>query len=324
MKAMMYTGTGGLDVLNIQDIKKPVPGDNQVLIQVKAGALNVADYQRFESGNDKVSVKNRMMNFFMGFNHAPIGAEIAGVVVETGKNISHVKVGDSVFGKVAGTFPKGGFAEYALMDKERVGVMPDNYTYEQAASVSISFETALGAIRKGNVKAGMDVMVYGASGGVGLFTAQLAKAVGANVTGVCSTRNVDILKEIGIDTIIDYKTSDFTRCDKKFDVIIGVNGYNPMKKYKQLLKDNGIFVGVGGAKQGFHAMGCSFFDKHFTYLAGMATIQDGYLKYAKELAESGKITPVIDKEFSIYDVKDAINYLLKSHAQGKVVVKMDF
>lgn len=324
MKAMMYTKTGGLDVLKIQDIPKPAPNDNQVLIQVKAGAFNVADYQRFESGNDKVSFKNRLMNLFMGFNHAPIGAEISGIVVEVGKNIRHVKVGDSVFGKVAGTFPKGGFAEYALLDEKRVGIMPNNFSYEQAAAVSISFETALGAIRKGDVKAGMDVMVYGASGGVGLFTAQLAKAIGANVTGVCSTRNIAILKQLGVDNIIDYKTSDFTKCGKKFDVIIGVNGYNPMKSYKLLLKDTGVFVGVGGAKQGFHAMGCSFYDKHFTYLAGMATLQEGYLQYAKELAEAGKIAPYIDKVYSIHDTKEAIQYMLTNHAQGKVVVRMDF
>lgn len=324
MKAMIYTKTGGLDVLKVQNIEKPTPNDNQVLIAVKAGALNIADYQRFESLSENVSLTNKMMNLVMGFKNAPLGAEISGTVVAVGKNITHVKVGDSVFGKTAGSFPKGGFAEYALMDKDRVYQKPENFSFEQASAVSISFETALGAVRKAKIQSGQEVMIYGSSGGVGLYAVQLAKALGANVTGVCSTRNIELAKAMGCDQIIDYKKEDFIKVGKKFDAIIGINGYNPMKSYKKLLKENGIFVGVGNAKQGFSAMFRSFTSKNFTYLAGMASLQEGYLAYAKELAEANKLVPYIDKVYSVNDTAEAIRYILTEHTQGKVVVKMDF
>lgn len=143
MKALVYTKTGDLDVLQIRELKKPAPRDNQVLIAVKAAALNVTDYERFKTLSSRVPLATRLMSAVMGFVGAPIGAEISGVVVEVGKNISHVKVGDEVFGKTAGTFPKGSFAEYALMDEERVFQKPQNLSFEQASAISISFETAL-------------------------------------------------------------------------------------------------------------------------------------------------------------------------------------
>lgn len=143
MKALVYAKTGDLDVLQIRELKKPAPRDNQVLIAVKAAALNVTDYERFKTLSSRVPLATRLMSAVMGFVGAPIGAEISGVVVEVGKNISHVKVGDEVFGKTAGTFPKGGFAEYALMDEERVFQKPQNLSFEQASAISISFETAL-------------------------------------------------------------------------------------------------------------------------------------------------------------------------------------
>lgn len=324
MKAMVYTRTGGLDVLEIKEIKKPIPNDNQVLIAVKAGALNISDYERFKTMNDKVSFSTKIMNAVMGFKGAPVGAEISGIVVEVGKNITCVKKGDSVYGKSAGFFPKGGFAQYALLDKERVYQKPENLSFEQASAISISFETALGAIRKAKIKTGQQVMIYGSSGGVGLYAVQLAKVLGAAVTGVCSTRNIEIARQMGCDYLIDYKKEDFTKIEKRFDVIIGINGCNPMKIYKKLLKEDGVFVGVGNAKQGFMAMFASLISKNFTYFAGAMSLQNGYLSYAKELAEAGKLVPYIDKVYSIRDTQEAIKYIITSHAQGKVVVSMDF
>lgn len=324
MKAMIYTKTGGLDSLQIKEMPKPVPKDNQVLIAVKASALSITDYERFKTLNNKIPFSMKMTAHLMGFIGAPIGAEISGVVVEVGKNISHVKVGDNVYGKTAGIFPKGGFAEYALMDKERVFLKPQNLTFEQASAISISFETALGALRKGKVKNGQQVMIYGASGGVGLYAVQLAKVMGAIVTGVCSTRNLELAKKMGCDYVIDYKNEDFTKVGKKFDVIIGVNGCNSMKKYKQLLTANGIFVGVGDVKQATKALALSIISKNFSYFAGPMMPQKDYLSYAKELAESGKLIPHIDKVYSVKDSQEAIRYIVTSHAQGKVVVSMDF
>lgn len=324
MKAIVYTKTGGVDVLKEENIKKPIPTDNQVLIKVKACALNIADYQRFQTKSGKIPFSTHITNKIMGYVGKPLGAEIAGIVVKTGKNITHVKAGDFVFGKTAGNTPVGGLAEYALMDKERVYIKPENFSFEEACTVSISFDTALGAVRKADIKQGQNVLVYGASGGVGLYAVQLAKEAKANVTGVCSTRNVELAKNAGCDKVIDYKKEDFTQSDIKYDVILGINGCNPMKKYKKIMSDNGIFVGIGDAKQAVKALIASFSSRQFTYYAGAFTKQEDYLKYAKELAEAGKLNTYIDKVYSVNETAEAIQYLLKNHAQGKVVIKMDF
>ena len=324
MKAMIYTKTGNLEVIKQQSVQMPLPNDDQVLVEVKACALNISDYQRFQTKNGKIPVSTHITNKLMGYVGKPLGAEISGIVVKTGKNVTHVKKGDAVFGKTAGNSPVGGIAEYAVMDADRVYLKPDNYSFEEASAVSISFETALGAVRKANIKSGQKVMVYGASGGVGLFAVQLAKVAGAEVTGVCSTRNVELAKTAGCDKVIDYKKQDFTQSNIKYDVILGINGCNPMKKYKSMMKENGIFVGVGDVNQAMKALVASFTSHNFTYYAGAFTKQEDYLQYAKELAEAKKLQVYIDKVYSANQTIDAIQYLLTSHASGKVVVKIDF
>ena len=324
MKAMIYTKTGNLEVIKQQSVKMPLPNDDQVLVEVKACALNISDYQRFQTKNGKIPVSTYITNKLMGYVGKPLGAEISGIVVKTGKNVTHVKKGDAVFGKTAGNSPVGGIAEYAIMDADRVCLKPDNYSFEEASAVSISFETALGAVRKANIKSGQKVMVYGASGGVGLFAVQLAKVAGAEVTGVCSTRNVELAKTAGCDKVIDYKKQDFTQSNIKYDVILGINGCKPMKKYKSMMKENGIFVGVGDVNQAMKALVASFTSHNFTYYAGAFTKQEDYLQYAKELVEAKKLHVYIDKVYSVNQTVDAIQYLLTSHASGKVVVKIDF
>ena len=324
MKAMIYTKTGNLEVIKQQSVKMPLPNDDQVLVEVKACALNISDYQRFQTKNGKIPVSTYITNKLMGYVGKPLGAEISGIVVKTGKNVTHVKKGDAVFGKTAGNSPVGGIAEYAIMDADRVYLKPDNYSFEEASAVSISFETALGAVRKANIKSGQKVMVYGASGGVGLFAVQLAKVAGAEVTGVCSTRNVELAKTAGCDKVIDYKKQDFTQSNIKYDVILGINGCNPMEKYKSMMKENGIFVGVGDVNQAMKALVASFTSHNFTYYAGSFTKQEDYLQYAKELVEAKKLQVYIDKVYSANQTVDAIQYLLTSHASGKVVVKIDF
>lgn len=324
MKAVIYTKTGGLEVIKQQSVPMPIPNDNQVLVKVKACALNIGDYQRFQTKNDKIPVSTYITNKLMGYVGKPLGAEIAGIVTKTGKNVTHVKVGDAVFGKTTGTAPVGGIAEYALMDMERVCLKPDKFSFEEASAVSISFETALGAIRKADIKPKQNVMVYGASGGVGLYAVQLAKVAGAIVTGVCSTRNIELAKLAGCDRVVDYKKEDFTKTDIKYDVIIGVNGCNPMKKYKSILKEKGIFVGVGNVNQAMKALMYSFISSNFTYYAGAFTKQPDGLQYAKALAESEKLHTYIDKVYSVSETTEAIQYLLLSHASGKVVIKIDF
>ena len=324
MKAVIYTKTGGLDVMKQESVQIPVLKDDQVLVKVKACALNIGDYQRFETKNGKIPISTYITNKMMGYVGKPLGAEIAGIVVETGENITHVKAGDSVFGKTAGTSPVGGIAEYAVMDADRVCLKPDNFSFEEASTISISFDTALGAVRKAKIKPEQQVMIYGASGGVGLYAVQLAKTAGAIVTGVCSTRNIELARAAGCDKVIDYKKEDFTKTDIKYDAIIGINGCNPMKKYKSIMKKNGIFVGVGNVNQAMKALVSSFTSHNFTYYAGAFTKQPDYLQYAKDLVESGKLHTYIDKVYSVNKTVDAIEYLLTHHAQGKVVIKVDF
>ena len=324
MKAVIYTKTGGLEVIKQQSAEMSVPDDDQVLVEVKACALNIGDYQRFQTKNGKIPISTYITNKMMGYIGKPLGAEIAGIVTKTGKNVTHVKTGDAVFGKTAGTAPVGGIAEYAVMDADRVCLKPDNFSFEEAAAVSISFDTALGAVRKADITNGQRVMIYGASGGVGLFAVQLAEIAGAEVTGVCSTRNIELAKSAGCDRIIDYKKEDFTKTDIKYDAIIGVNGCNPMKKYKSIMKEKGIFVGVGDVNQALKALVASFTSHNFTYYAGAFTKQQDYLQYAKELAETGRLHTYIDRVYSVNETTEAIQYLLSSHASGKVVIKIDF
>ena len=324
MKAVIYTKTGGLEVIKQQSAEMSVPDDDQVLVEVKACALNIGDYQRFQTKNGKISLSTYVTNKMMGYVGKPLGAEIAGIVTKTGKNVTHVKTGDAVFGKTAGTAPVGGIAEYAVMDADRVCLKPDNFSFEEAAAVSISFDTALGAVRKADITNGQRVMIYGASGGVGLFAVQLAKIAGAEVIGVCSTRNIELAKSAGCDRIIDYKKEDFTKTDIKYDAIIGVNGCNPMKKYKSIMKEKGVFVGVGDVNQAMKALVASFTSHNFTYYAGAFTKQQDYLQYAKELAETGRLHTYIDRVYSVNETTEAIQYLLSSHASGKVVIKIDF
>ena len=324
MKAVVYTKTGGLNVVKQQSVPTPHPRDNQVLIEVKACALNISDYQRFQTKNGKIPVSTHITNKLMGYVGKPLGAEIAGIVTKTGRNVTHVKAGDAVFGKTAGTAPVGGLAEYAVMDADRVCLKPDNFSFEEAAAISISFDTALGAVRKASITNGQNVMIYGASGGVGLYAVQLAKTEGAIVTGVCSTRNIELAKSAGCNRVIDYKKEDFTKTDIKYDAIIGVNGCNPMKKYKSIMNENAIFVGVGEVNQAMKALAASFTSRNFTYYAGAFTRQPDYLQYAKELAEAGKLQVYIDKVYSSSETTEALQYLLSRHASGKVVIKVDF
>jgi NADPH:quinone reductase-like Zn-dependent oxidoreductase len=320
MKGVIYTKIGGLDVLKIREIEKPVPNDNQVLVSVKAVGLNIIDYNRFNTLTDKVPLNTRFMNTIQGAVGKPLGGEVSGIIAEVGKNIKNVKIGDEVYGKTLGAFPKGGLAEYAIL--EQVNLKPSNFSFEEAAVMPISGETALGAVRKAKIKQGQQVMIYGASGGVGQYAVQFAKAAGAIVTGVCSTRNIEMARSIGCDYVIDYKQEDFTKVGKTFDAIIGINGCNPLNKYKKLLNANGIFVGVGNGKQAAKAMTASLFSRKITAYAVPLMPAKDYLSYIKKLAEAEKIRPFIDNVYSMQEVAEAIRYIITEHPQGKIVIRV--
>ena len=321
MKAVIYERVGSSAQLNIKEVSKPIPKDNQVLVNVHASSVCITDYQRFKT--KKISFSTKILDIVQGSVGKPLGGEISGIVVATGKNVNFLSVGDEVFGKTTGAFPKGGWAEYAVLDSNQIFTKPKTLSFEESAVLPVACETALGAVKKANIKAGQQVMIYGASGGVGQFAVQFAKAQGAIVTGVCSTRNISMAHSIGCDYVIDYKKEDFRKTKNKFDSIIGINGTNPLKEYLKLLTPNGIFVGVGG-NQVFVASVAQIFSKKITTYAAPLMSPTGYLNYVKELAESGKIKPYIDNTYSVYDTSKAIDYITNCHAQGKIAIKMDF
>lgn len=331
MKAIVYTHSGNCDVLKIKDIAEPVPNDNQVLVKVKASALNMIDYTRFTDTkeNGKMTLFAHITDIAQNAVGKPLGGEISGIAVKVGRNVPSVKIGDEVYGVTLGAFPGGGWAEYALCNKNTVYAKPSALSFEEASAIPISGITALGAIRKANIQKGQKVLVYGSSGGVGQYVVQLAKAQGGIVTGVCSTRNLEMAKSIGADYVIDYKKEDFTKSGTMYDVIIGVNGYNPLGTYKKLLKQGGVYVAVGGTRQGM--MGGMFgglysLGKKQKYTSSVyaSAVRQECLPYLKELAENGKLKPFIDNIYPAYDVKKAIHYIIQNHTQGKVVLTMNF
>ncbi|MDR1115168.1 MAG: NAD(P)-dependent alcohol dehydrogenase [Tannerella sp.] len=327
MKGIVYTQFGTPEVLKLMDVEKPVPKVNQVLIKVKASSLTNLEYARFmepiEGGKPPLMI--RLMDKALKVEGKVIGSEVSGIVEEVGKCVTGVKKGDEIFAVTVGL--QGAWAEYAVADETAICLKPGNLSFEAAAVIPVGGITALGAVRTAKVKDGRQVLVYGASGGVGQYALQLSKAYGATVTAVCSTRNLDMARSIGADYVIDYKQEDFTKTGKTYDAIIAVNGYNPIGIYKKLLNKNGIYVAIGGMKQGimgilqgpFYSGG----GKKMTASTYFKAARQKCLPHLKQLAEEGKITPFIDKVFSVKDISQAIAYIVKNHAQGKVAINMD-
>jgi NADPH:quinone reductase-like Zn-dependent oxidoreductase len=329
MKGLVYTKVGSPDVLKISDVKTPVPKAKQVLIRVKTSSISNMEYMRFgsETNSGKAPFFARVINMGINATGKPLGADVAGVVEEVGKNVTGIKKGDEVFGITTGFI--GGWAEYAVLDEKSLFLKPQTLSFEEAGAMPTGSITALGAVRAAKVKAGQKVLIHGASGGVGHYVVQIAKAFGATVTGVCSTRNLDVVRSVGADFVIDYKTEDFSKKGIHYDAIIVVNGYNPIKTYNKLLKKSGKCVFVGGMKQTMMgSFGSPFYSlfssKKFTPVAFPFMPVKKSLTELKTLADGGKIKPFIDKVYSAYDIGDAIRYVIETHPQGKVVIDMSF
>jgi NADPH:quinone reductase-like Zn-dependent oxidoreductase len=326
MKAVIYVNPGKPEEsFAIKEVTKPTPNSHQILIRVKATSINISDYNRFTQTIDggKLSLRTKMMDRVM--LHAignPLGAEVSGVVESVGKDVTAVKVGDEVFAATLNGLT-GGWAEYALTDDTLVCHKPNNLSFEEAAVIPVAGTVALDAVRKAKIRAGNKVLVYGASGGVGHLAVQLSKAEGANVTAVCSTRNIEMVRSIGADEVVDYYKDDFTKTDKRYDAIIACNGYNPIKVYKKLLTQNGIYIAIGGAKQALAAFPASIFSKNVSYVLYKEAAKKNPLPYLKEVAEAGKLKPFIDRVYSIDEIPEAIHYMVKTHAQGKVGIRIN-
>jgi NADPH:quinone reductase-like Zn-dependent oxidoreductase len=322
MKAIICNKYGSPDVLELKEVEKPIPGDNQVLVKIQAASINFGNVVLLRG-------QPFLARFAFGLftPKYPIpGGDIAGRVDAVGKDVKRFQPGDEVFGDLSGS-GWGGFAEYAAVSEDALALKPANLSFEEAAAVPMAGVTALQALRdKAKIQSGQKVLINGASGGVGTFAVQIAKSFGAEVTGVCSTRNLDILHAIGADHAIDYTKEDFTRNLQSYDLILGVNGSHPMSAYKRALNPNGVFVHVGGSgNQMFQAMTLGpviskSSNKKMGSFLQRAKQED--LIFMKELIEAGKIKPVIDRRYSLSEVPEAFRYFEEGHAQGKVVITM--
>jgi NADPH:quinone reductase-like Zn-dependent oxidoreductase len=320
MKAVIYTQYGPPDVLRFTEVAKPTPKDDEVLIKLYAAAVNPLD-RHFMRGEP----------FFLrlGGLRTPkfkiLGVDMAGRVEAVGSDVKQFRPGDDVFGGGVGV---GGFAEYACAPEGALALKPASLSFEGAASVPVAGISALQGLRdKGRIQPGRKVLVDGASGGVGTFAVQIAKYFGAEVTAVCSTRNVDTARSLGADHVIDYSREDFTRSGQRYDLIFAANAYHSIFDYRRALSEGGIYAAAGGGwAQIFQAMLLGpilslIGSRKMGFVAAKMTTKD--LTFLANLVETGKVVPIIDKRYPLGDVAEALRYLEEGHAQGKVVITIE-
>jgi NADPH:quinone reductase-like Zn-dependent oxidoreductase len=323
MKAMVYTHYGSLDVLQFKEVEKPAPKDDEVLVKVHAASVS--------SGNLHVLTgKPFLARLNLGLlkpKHQILGADVAGRVEAVGSNVKQFQPGDEVFGDLSG-YGFGAFAEYVCAPEHALALKPSNVTFEEAAAVPVAAVTALQGLRdKGQIKPGQKVLINGASGGVGTFAVQIAKAFGAEVTGVCSTRNVDLVRSLGADHVIDYTREDFTQNGQRYDLILAANGYLPIWAYQRALRPKGRYVTSGGSMAQFWQatllgpwMSMTGRNKMGNVLARPNQMD---LVCMKELLEGGKVVPVIERRYPLSETVSALRYVKEGHAKGKVVITVD-
>ncbi len=320
MKAITYTRYGSPDVLRLEEVEKPTPSANEVLVKICAASVNAYDWHYMRADPFLV----RLVGGLFRPRNPRLGADIAGRVEAVGSAVTQFRPGDAVYGDLAAV-GNGAFAEYSVVPEHALALKPANLTFEQAAAVPMAAVTALQALRDGaKLGAGQKVLINGASGGVGTFAVQIAKSFGAEVTAVCSTRNVDLVRSLGADHIIDYKREDITRSAQRYDSILAVNGYHPLSAYKRILRPEGRYVMAGGSNaQIFEALLLGPLlsipgPKKLASFAATPSSKD--LLVMKELLEAGKVVPVIDRCYPLSETAEAIRYLEDAHARGKVVI----
>jgi NADPH:quinone reductase-like Zn-dependent oxidoreductase len=320
MQAVVCTKYGNSDVLSLKEVDKPVPKNKEVLVKILASSVNYGNLVLLKG---EPYLARLAFGLFKPKYSIP-GGDIAGEVESIGNGVKQFQPGDEVFGDLS-AYGWGGFAEYVCVPEDALVIKPKNVSFEEAAAVPMAGVTALQALRnKGNIQPGQKVLIYGASGGVGTFAVQIAKSLGAEVTGVCSTRNVDILLSIGADHVIDYQKENFIQSQEKYDLILGVNGSQPLSVYKRALNPNGIFLHVGGSGEQLFQ---TIIQGPWTSIIGSKKIgnilqraNQKDLIYVKELLETGSVKPVIDRKYKLSEIADAFNYFYEGHAQGKVVI----
>jgi NADPH:quinone reductase-like Zn-dependent oxidoreductase len=321
MKAIVYSGYGPPDVLKIEEIAKPAPRDDEVLIKVRAAAINPLD---------RHIMRGKPFFLRMGFGlrkpKVRPGRDVAGQVEAVGRKVTRFKAGDEVFGACSGAL-----AEYACTRERALVTKPTTVSFEQAASVPVAGLTALQGLRnKGKIQSGQKILINGAGGGVGTFAVQIAKSFGADVTGVCSTSKVDLVRSIGADRVIDYTHEDFTEGRQRYDLIFDLAATHSMLQYRRVLNPNGTCVLAGGPTTKVSAILASAFEvlvlSRFvsqTFVMFVAKVRTEDLTLLGELMKTGKLTPVIDRRYKLNEVPGAIRYLEEGHARGKIVITVE-
>lgn len=320
MKAILFTKYGSPDVLQVTEVEKPTPKDHQVLVRVHAASANPLDWHHMRGTPFLV----RLGDGFLKPKDPKLGADVAGVVEAIGSNVTEFKPGDEVFGVCSGSF-----AEYAVAAESKLALKPANLSFEAAAAVPVAAFTALQGLRdKGQIRAGEKVLINGASGGVGTFAVQIAKSFGAEVTGVCSTPKLDMVRSIGADHVVDYTREDFTRNGRHYDLTYDAVGNRSVFDYMRALSPQGkcVIAGFTGLPRLFEHMilGRRMSKPEGKQIVGqgMAATPKTDLLIIKELLEAGTVVPVIDKCYPLDKTAEAVRYLERGHARGKVVITM--
>jgi NADPH:quinone reductase-like Zn-dependent oxidoreductase len=325
MKAIVYQSFGSPDILRFEEIEKPRPANNEVLIKVRAASVNPLDWKMMEGGPF-------LLRLLLGLGRPKIkrpGVDVAGEVEAVGQNVTQFKPGDKVFGTCIGAFAEYATSKSATGLKSALVIKPDNVTFEQAASAPVAALTALQGLRDhGRIQRGHRVLVNGAAGGVGTFAVQIAKSFGANVTGVCSARNVDMVRSIGADRVIDYGQEDFTKGEQQYDIVFDCVGNHSLSECRRALTPKGSLVLVGAPHdvpmstllaRSIGALVWSWFvSQRMVFFIARSNQAD--LTTVRELMAVGKVTPVIDKCYRLNEAREAFRYMEEGHARGKVII----
>jgi NADPH:quinone reductase-like Zn-dependent oxidoreductase len=325
MKAMVYYEFGSPDVIQCVEIEKPVPSDSQVLVRVRAAALNPVDSHLMKGAS---SIVRKIFKLPVPTKDEPgrLGRDVAGVVEAVGKDVTEFKPGDEVFGCALGAC-----AEYVCASEAKLVRKPENVTFEEAATGGVAALTALQGLRdKAHIKAGDKVLINGAAGGVGTFAVQIAKADGAEVTAVCSAANLDLVRSIGADYALDYRREDFTKSGKRYDILFDLAGNHSLRAYSRVMVPKGTYLGggiLGSSMRGVVArmLGAPLRSKlsRQTFTMFMASSNKGDLETIGELMATGKVKPVIDRRYELTDLPEAMRYLDTKRARGKLVILVD-
>jgi NADPH:quinone reductase-like Zn-dependent oxidoreductase len=321
MRAMVRHTYGSPDVLRLEEVQKPTPGENDVLVRIQAASANAGDWHLLRG----TPLPFRLVAGVLKPKHTIIGTDIAGRVDAVGRQVTQFKPGDDVFGELSRS-GFGGYAEYVVAPAKALAPKPTTVSFEEAAAIPTSGLTALQGLRKGRIQQGEKVLIHGAAGGVGSFAVQIAKSFGTEVTAVCGPGSVDVVRSIGADHVLDYTRNDFALAGSQYDLILAVNGDRSIWDYRRVLRHNGSYVMSGGSNRQlfdalFYGPFLSFGHQKFGNLLTRPSQPD--LLFLKALIETGKVKPYVERRYTLHEVPDAIRYIEEGHARGKVVVTIE-